>query len=636
LQSKEIAKVQGKAKDAENLETRVKNEWMAKWHKIAENQIPLKADNVDEIWTVLKKYLSKSFYRHGVQTSQLFLPDFKPEEDISLSLAKLLQKSIDESETTIPDDFIKAAVSDFLKNPSSDRINYLSQLLDSTFSFFAINLDDAVSNFLSSSFKPLKIFLDTNFIFGILGLHNHPLVDVSNELVHCIGEHFNQIKLYYHAATVEEMQRTVNTLSDRLVNKKWNYNLSKAGLNSDQLSGLELHFHQENVNRNGTLDPKVYIEKYTNPIPLLKDKGFVIFNEKTTPSLEIKSSLIAEYKEFVESRRKPKPYKAYDHDMIVLLATERNRSANKNSVLDAGAFFLTCDYHLYAFDKYCRSENQLNSVVLPNHLLQVLRPLIPKSEDFDKRFVATFAIPEFRTIGSDYSETISKVMSYLATFKDIREETASRILGDRILMNSLQGVNENSEEFAQSLENALAKHNEELIEEISAIKQVYKNSIKQKNQIKDQLDTQKKTLDESYNVIANKEDALKEKEREIERLRQEVDEVKKKSAEDIENEKKKCNLEIDASKENLSSIEKHKFLWRLSAAFSFSLILTLFFFFNNTVQSFIKNSQNYQNITILTMMIVWGVFIAISFEKHRKWTLGTIILASLIAIITII
>jgi len=238
LPLKEVAKVKGKAKDAENLETRVKDEWIEKWHLIAENQLPLKADNIAEIWGVLQKYLSKSFYRHGVQTSQLFLPDFKPNEDISESLAKLLQKSIDESKTTLPNDFIKTAVSDFLKNPSVDRVNYLAQLLDSTFSFFAVNLDDAVSNFLSGSFNSLKIFLDTNFIFGILGLHNHPLVDVSHELVSCIDEHFKQIKLYYHAATVEEMQRTVNTLSDRLINRNWNYNLSKAGLKSDELSGL--------------------------------------------------------------------------------------------------------------------------------------------------------------------------------------------------------------------------------------------------------------------------------------------------------------------------------------------------------------------------------------------------------------
>ncbi|RLC17481.1 MAG: hypothetical protein DRH93_17580 [Deltaproteobacteria bacterium] len=397
-----------------------------------------------------------------------------------------------------------------------------------------------------------------------------------------------------------------------------------------------MHFHTENVKHKGALDPKVYIEKYSSPIPLLQDKGFVIFNEKITPSVLNKGSLIAEYKEFVESRRKPKPYKAYDHDMVVLLATERNRSADKNSVLDAGAFFLTCDYHLYAFDKYYRSENRLNSIVLPNHLLQVLRPLIPNNENFDKRFVATFAIPEFRTVGSDYSETISKVMAYLATFKDIKEETASRILGDHVLIHNLQGVNENSEKFAESVENALSKHNEELIEEIAVIKQVYKNSLEEKRQIADRLDEQEQSLKSAKDVIAAKEDTEKIRQKEIENLKQQLSDIKNNSLTAIEAEKYKYALKIDKKKAEISTVNKQKFVWRIFGAFSFSILLTLLYYFQTNIQTFIQIHPSKHRISILIMVIIWGLFFSISFEKYRKWTIGTVVVACIVALITII
>ena len=275
-------------------------------------------------------------------------------------------------------------------------------------------------------------------------------------------------------------------------------------------------------------------------------------------------------------------------------------------------------------------------MITRHHLLQVLRPLIPNNADFDKRFVATLAIPEFRTIGSDYSETISKVMAYLATFKDIKEETASRILGDRVLIHKLQGVNENSDEFVESVENALAKHNEDLIEEISAIKQASKDSLKEKRQVTDQLNEQEQSLKSAKDFIAAKENAVKESQKEIDKLKQQVMDIKKNGMKAIEAEKDKYALKIDEKKIEISTIEKHKFVWRVNAAFSFSLLLTLVYFFQNDIQTLIQTHPSKYRITIFAMVIIWGLFFAISFVKYRKWTIGTVIVACIIALITII
>ena len=217
-------------------------------------------------------------------------------------------------------------------------------------------------------------------------------------------------------------------------------------------------------------------------------------------------------------------------------------------------------------------------------------------------------------------------MAYLAIFGDIKEETASRILGDRLLIHNLQGVNENSDEFAESVENALVKHNEELIEEISVIKQVYKN----------RLNEQEQSLRNAKDVIAAKENAVKKSQKEIDKLKQRVTDIEKNSMTAIEAEKHKYDLKIDDKKVEISTIEKQIFAWRVIAAFSFSLLLTLAYFFQNDIQTLIQSHPSKYRITTFTMVIIWGLFFAISFIKYRKWTIGTVIVACIIALITII
>ena len=513
LQNKVAVTVNNRVKESKALEERVKQEWLVDIAKTAEKYSITSHYDIEHLWTILQTYLAKSFYRHGAQTTQIFDPTFNQGEDVSKNLSTLLQESILKSNSPLRTEFIKECVREFLGTQSPDKVAYLAELLDGTFTFFALNVDDAISNFLSGAFKPLTVFLDTNFIFGILNLHNNPLVEISNELVDIISRNFPNISLVYHIATVEEMTRTINALGEQLLTHKWDQSLSRAGLRTNQLTGLYLKYHEENAN--ALIDPKIFLQKYQNPIPILTEKGFQVYETMAAVDTITKGQLIAEYKAFIESKRKPKPYLAYDHDISVLLSAEENRGyEGQYSILDAGAMVLTCDYYLYAFDRYEHSTGRIGQVVLPNHFLQLLRPLLPRNADFDKRFVATFAIPEFRSIDSDYAETVSKVMMYLSTYKDLSEESAAKILGNNALIHELSGVDEKSDNFANSIESALAKENEELIEEVAMLRSELEDSnqviTQRENELTHQTE-QATQLQEHVKTLAKENQAVQEK-----------------------------------------------------------------------------------------------------------------------------
>ena len=80
----------------------------------------------------------------------------------------------------------------------------------------------------------------------------------------------------------------------------------------------------------------------------------------------------------------------------------------------------------------------------------------------------TFAIPEFRTIGSGATKVCSKMLGLLAAYKDFPEETAVRLLSNDLLIDNLQAT-QDDEKFQAQVESAIASENQVLLEEWAAL-----------------------------------------------------------------------------------------------------------------------------------------------------------------------
>jgi len=287
-----------------------------------------------------------------------------------------------------------------------------------------------------------------------------------------IGSQRFPFRIYYHERTLDEIRRTLGHIGERLKGVRWTASLSRAALRVGTFSSIELKFHE--LNAMSHVDVDVFLERYERHLPeLLERHGFKIYREPAGgASVEERGRLAAEYDDFIKkTRHQEKPYATIDHDMSVWLSLQRLRKRGR-SVLESGAVFLTNDFLLYRFDRFVLTKKDgIQTVVMPGPLLQVLRPFGRSSEDFDRRFVATFGIPEFRTIHSDYASTSSRVLSYLATYADLPEETAVKILTNEVLIDRLRHVESTAPAFREAVESEMVKQNAALAGQLAAMRE---------------------------------------------------------------------------------------------------------------------------------------------------------------------
>jgi len=388
-----------------SLENDVRTEWL---------ELPVVAStslSEDRLWTALQNYLGQVFNQHGAEAVQLLDSRSEATEDKG-TLPKLLDSAIDSAGMASSRDDARAAIRAFFTAPSANRLKYMSELLDGTFTFFALSVSDSTAEYLKGQVPSLKLFLDTNVVLAVLGLQDNPLQEADVELLEIIKNERYPFKLYYHERTLKEIHEILDAARASLTRRHYTPALSQAYLqymeNRNIGFGLERQFHAMNANRE--VDTEAFLARYDHVEDMLRERGIQRYNQ-AGPELDtqLKGELIAEFEHYLANRRRqgktPRRYEAMDHDVTVWMYLQRQRAKSTNA-LRSGALLLSNDYSLHSFDRaFLQSSpdgKQVATVVLPYHLLQVLRPFSRVTVDFDQRFMEIFAAPEFRTTQTDY------------------------------------------------------------------------------------------------------------------------------------------------------------------------------------------------------------------------------------------
>jgi hypothetical protein len=418
----------------------------------------------EAVWDALCGYLRRVFRQHGALAADLIDAGGSWMERGDGSFVEMLEEAAADAGVDAVD-ALRRAVHDFCSAPSPELRRYMSQMLDATFTFFVLRAPAAAEHYFRDRLAPLSLFLDTNVLFEIFGLHEQQ--GAAAEMLDLVQQSAFPFKVYVHERSVREFRQTLSACEDRIKARRYTPELSKAALKTVDLPSIDRRFHE--LNSLSMIDPEAFIARYSDVNILLHDRDIQIWRDDGADVM-VKGDLINHYGEFLTANRPdgPKGYNVLDHDMEVWLSIDALRH-EADTALDTGALLLTNDTWLYRFDWRELRHGGAGAVVLPAQLMAVLRPFASSRTDFDTRFLASLAVPEFGSASVDFSDTTQRVLSYLATFRDLPSETAARVLRNEMMMSRLQNVSEDSDEFHEQIESAVILENTRLVEESGSL-----------------------------------------------------------------------------------------------------------------------------------------------------------------------
>lgn len=178
-------------------------------------------------WQILMSYCAAVFQMHGVDAVQV-LSDAVAAHS-SVTQGKVLTEILDSNGVTGSERILlRTAIASFFQSADPVVNTYISQLADSTFNLLALCVDEATRKELLIGLPRLKIFVDTNILFSLMGTHDTPLAAASLDLVRVIKQANLPFTLYYHEKTLAELTHTIENAAYRLKRQTWSTHVSRA------------------------------------------------------------------------------------------------------------------------------------------------------------------------------------------------------------------------------------------------------------------------------------------------------------------------------------------------------------------------------------------------------------------------
>ena len=448
----------------------------------------------------------------------------------------------------------QAAVADriarFVDPKSLPVREYVLRLLNTAFLVQAVTLSEgAMETLLARTRKRLRlrVFVDTNFLFSLIGLHENPADDVVGALHELISRMKSRVdvKLYMLPCTMDEATNTIASYQERLSGFHFSRSVVKALREGTiTLTGITLRYIQDAQKAGRRLSSKEYFGPYLdNFIEIARSKGVELYN-KSLDSLRTDQAVIDDVlgRQAFEKKNRPsnrqKPYELLLHDMMLWHFAKRNRPFRVDSPLDAESWVATIDFGLLGFDAYKRKHTPSAPPVCihPTVLLQVLQLWVPSSDTLNAALMDSLRPMLPHTFDRDSERTTVRILSALSRFEnadDLSVETVTNILISDAIRSRVAATEEVAEE-TEIVRTALAEQNKLL--ELRA----------------KQLDQHSRGLQQEVDVRDDKIETLREK---VDRLAAQADQDRT-ALEDEQAKRRAAELEGEEIGRRLKGIER--------------------------------------------------------------------------------
>ena len=334
----------------------------------------------------------------GVEMPQLrpFTDSFEPSETIGLrELARV-----------------------FLNPTDPDVRRYVLRTMNAYFVVRAGGLNDHTIEKLARSAAKLPaavLFLDTNVLFSLLGLHENPADEGSMALISLVRRLSASIPIRLRVLphTLDEMRRAITASQEAVINMRISPQLLNSVANAG-ISGITEKFLRLSAGRDKTVSPADYFKPYLhNLLTILRGNGVDLFSQDLA-AYKTRQDVIDDLLQQQEFENKKfgdraKNYERLEHDMVLWHFANDKRPVQVESPIDANCWVVTADYRLLGFDAH--KQRQMSAVVPiclhPATLTQLLQFWMPQTPEFEEALLSTMRLPAVLTVVDSDTERVS-------------------------------------------------------------------------------------------------------------------------------------------------------------------------------------------------------------------------------------
>jgi hypothetical protein len=410
---------------------------------------------------------------------------------------------------------LQIAITTFLNPKDAVVRSYILNYLNSFFFLSAGNLkEDALLTITRlSNIKPtFFIFVDTNFLFSVLELHENPSNEAALMLQELVKQLSGQVtaKLYVLPSTIEEAKRVLIAYRQNMRQLRLTGNLTEATLDIG-LSGIVKKYFEEVKKSNSSINADLYFDPYIKDlISIMKTKNVELFNEKTDryrTDQRVIDDILAQM-DFEKTRQGQvaKTYEQWEHDMVLWHFVQDKRLAPLESPLEAVYWVVTVDFRFLGFDAYKISKlNEPVQVCLhPYTLVQMLQFWIPRTAQFEEAMLSSMRLPFlFQEFDPNSERVTIRIIEALGRFEnvgDLSKETIAAILMKDALRQKLSVESDISKRVELVKEALIEEHHKiqgKLKEAMGKAERLEKQVHEKDDEIKrmsEQIETQGKKL----------------------------------------------------------------------------------------------------------------------------------------------
>jgi len=368
---------------------------------------------------------------------------------------------------------IEAMVHALLDPGSPECRMYVLRLLNAYFLNAATTLPSKTAEkvFTNKGDRRLRLLLDTNFLFSLLGLHENPANDavrLLNETVSRVPKNI-KVGIYVVPGTIDEFRKAITSYEITASEIRPTRAIVEAGAGA-RIPSILVRFFERCRESGYQISAREYFEPYIeNTKSILKEKGVEILQVAESRYAEDQRVIddVLDRQAFLKQRFKGEPWrqKSYEqiwHDVCLWYSVDDQRAGDVEDFLDADWLGVTIDYSLIAFDEHKRKHKGVPRVVHPSALVQALRLVVPNDESLERTIFSLMRLPFVYSDFDVNDERASlKILSTLSRYEnvdDISMDTIEGLLGNKVLKSKISRSHHQDEEFELIREALIDEH----------------------------------------------------------------------------------------------------------------------------------------------------------------------------------